>query len=108
MMLARTTLLIFAVFISHPALAVLPDRPCKVENGRRPPRADEYCDYVQSIRLCDGDSAERLFRQPRNPAYLMPRGGNRGGDMPTRLRCLKETFGDGSGGVPASPAEGGS
>jgi hypothetical protein len=100
MTLARTTLLIFVVFISHPALAgepkgYLSKPPCEeVENGLRPARADEYCDYVKRIPLCDGDTAERLFRQPRNPAYLMPKGGNRGGEMPTRLRCYKDTFGD--------------
>ena len=96
-----TSLLIFAVlFIPHQGLAGQPKGyfakpPCEdVENGLRPARADEYCDYVKRITLCDGDMAERLFRQPRNPAYLIPRGGNRGGDMPTKLRCYKDSFGD--------------
>ena len=94
----RTTLLIFAAFVSHPAMAddgYLSKPPCEeVESGMRPPRPDEWCDYVKRIFVCDGDMAERLFRRPRNPAYLMPKGGNRGAEMPTRLRCYKDTFGD--------------
>ena len=90
MTLTRTTLLIFAVFISHPALAELSNRRCEVENGLRPPHANETCDYMKIIPSCDGDLAERLVRQPRNPAYLMPEGGFKL-EMPKRLKCPKDT-----------------
>ena len=88
MTFARTTLLLFAVFISHPALAELPDRGCVVANGLRSPRANENCDYVEIIPTCYGNLAERLVRQPRNPAYLMPEG--RQLEMPKRLKCHED------------------
>ncbi|UGA47136.1 hypothetical protein HU230_0014265 [Bradyrhizobium quebecense] len=63
-------------------------RPCPDQDSRvRPPRPNEWCDYVTKIKRCDGDMAERLFRQRREPAYLMSEVGP---EQPRRLVCHKD------------------
>ncbi|WP_439393038.1 hypothetical protein ACRQ5Q_27595 [Bradyrhizobium sp. PMVTL-01] len=54
------------------------EKPCPDQNpNMREPRRNETCDYVTIIKRCEGDLAERLFRQPREI----------GVDHPRRLAC---------------------
>ncbi|WLA80270.1 hypothetical protein [Bradyrhizobium elkanii] len=77
-----------ALLLTGPALAgdyFVDQRPCPDQDPKvRAPRANEWCDYVEKIKRCDGDLAERVFRQRRSPAYLMS---DAGSEHPRRLIC---------------------
>jgi len=85
-------LLLLPALVSSGAWSAEPryptDRPCLDQDFRvRPPLPNEYCDYVQQLKTCDGDLTERLFRQRRQPAYLIP---ELGSEHPRRFVCHQD------------------
>lgn len=64
------------------------ERPCPDQGpALRPPRPGEWCDYVTKIRSCHGDLAERVFRQPHAPSYLVSEAG---AEHPRCLVCHQD------------------
>ena len=71
-----------------PSPYLVDERPCPDQDPRlRPPRQNEWCDYVTKIQTCNGDLAERIFRQPNRPAYLTS---ELGVNHPRRLICHED------------------